>query len=106
MKQKSKTETDHTTIRSRLTGVVVVPNPFKPERSETILCGPSGDALAPIEVTAEHGLYTYEVDDLTDAVVGLGGPRVTLADSRENVATILAALDSGRNGGSPAEVAR
>ncbi len=33
------------------TGVIVVRNPFKPGRSETILCGPSGDALAPIEVT-------------------------------------------------------
>ncbi len=88
------------------TGVIVVPNPFKPARSETILCGPAGDALAPVEVRAEYGLYTYEVDDLTDAVLGLGGPRVTLADSRENVATILAALDSGRRGGSPVEVAR
>ena len=87
-------------------GLLVVPNPYKPGRSETILCGPSADALEPIEVTAEHDLYTYEVDDLTDAVLGVRPSRVTLADSRENVATILAALGSARAGGGPVRVER
>ena len=87
-------------------GLLVVPNPFKPGRSATILCGRTGDALESIVVSAEHDLYTYEVDDLTDAVAGLRPPRVTLADSRENVATILAALGSARTGGGPVRVER
>ena len=87
-------------------GVLVVPNPYKPGRVETILCGASADGLEPVEIVAEQGLYTYEVDDLTDAVLGVRRQRVTLADSRENVATVLAALESARSGGAPVAVGR
>jgi D-xylose 1-dehydrogenase (NADP+, D-xylono-1,5-lactone-forming) len=86
------------------TGVIVVPSPFKPSRHETVYVGPAGDALEPVEVESQCDLYTYEVDDLTDAVLGLGDPRVTLEDSRANVATILAVLASARRGGEPVDV--
>jgi xylose dehydrogenase (NAD/NADP) len=88
------------------TGMLVVPNPYKPGRQETILCGPADDDLHPIAVGAEEELYTYEVDDITDAILGIRPSRVTLADSRENVATVLAALSSARTGGTPVAVDR
>jgi predicted dehydrogenase len=76
-------------------GVIVVPEPFKPGRRSTVLMGPSSAELAPTAVTADHELYRYEVDDLTDNVLGGTEPRIPLADSRANVATVLAVLASG-----------
>ena len=85
-------------------GLIVVPTPYEPSRHETLRCGPSWDRLEPIVVNADFDLYTYEVDDLTDAILDAGTPRVTLADSRENVATLLAVLASARSGGAPVSV--
>jgi D-xylose 1-dehydrogenase (NADP+, D-xylono-1,5-lactone-forming) len=75
-------------------GVIVLPEPFKPGRRTTILMGPSSVELAPTAVEADHELYRYEVDDLTDNVLAGTQPRIPLADSRANVATVLAVLAS------------
>jgi predicted dehydrogenase len=79
-------------------GVIVIPRPFKPTESETILVGPAGDQLEPVQVSGPEHLYIGEVEDLYDAAV-LGKPqRVSLQDSRNNVAAILALLQSAREG--------
>jgi predicted dehydrogenase len=80
-------------------GVIVLERPFKPGHHETVLCGPAGDQLRPVHVEAPHHLYRYEVDDLTDAALHGTPPRVSLDDSRANVATLLAVLGSARAGG-------
>jgi predicted dehydrogenase len=43
-------------------------------------------------------LYLGEVEDMADAVLLGKPPRISLADSRANVATILALLRSAREG--------
>jgi len=42
--------------------------------------------------------YLLEIEDLADCVRTGRAPRVTLAESRGNVATIVALLDSAREG--------
>ena len=46
----------------------------------------------------EQPLYIGELDDLADAATLGREPRVTLADSRGNVATIVALYESARTG--------
>ena len=53
----------------------------------------------------DQPLYIGELDDLADAAAGVREPRVTLADSRGNVATIVALYESARTG-RPVAVAR
>jgi predicted dehydrogenase len=43
-------------------------------------------------------LYLGEVEDLCDAIQHGRSPRITLADSRGNLAAILALLESARTG--------
>jgi predicted dehydrogenase len=81
-------------------GVIVVPVPFKPGSTETILLGPHVDALEPVAMP-DGSLYQGEVEDLADAVLTGASPRVTLADSRTNTAAIVALLESAANGGKP-----
>ncbi len=85
-------------------GVIVLPEPFKPGRRATILLGPSSSDLSPTVVEADQELYRYEVEDLTDNVIGATEPRIPLADSRANVATALAVLESGARDGEPVTV--
>jgi D-xylose 1-dehydrogenase (NADP+, D-xylono-1,5-lactone-forming) len=86
-------------------GVIVVPDPFKVPAAGRYLVGPAFDALEPVDVPATEHLYTYEVEDLFEAAALGTSPRVTLADSRENVATVLAALASAQAGGQPVPLA-
>jgi predicted dehydrogenase len=79
-------------------GVIVIPRPFKPTESETIYVGSAGDQLEPVQVSGPEHLYIGEVEDLYDAVVHGAAPRVNLQDSRNNVAAILALLQSAREG--------
>lgn len=79
-------------------GIIVIPRAFKPTDNETILVGPAGDQLEPVQVSGPEHLYIGEVEDLYDAVVNGKAPRVSLQDSRNNVATILALLQSAREG--------
>jgi predicted dehydrogenase len=80
-------------------GVIVLPEPFKPGRRATILTGPSSAELAPTVVEADRELYRYEVEDLTDNVLAGTEPRISLTDSRANVASVLAVLESAARDG-------
>jgi predicted dehydrogenase len=73
-----------------------IPSPFKPERNSELLLA-RGDKAEKIKINGGM-LYMGEVDDMCDAITQNKAPRVSLADSRGNVATILALLESARTG--------
>lgn len=73
-----------------------IPQPFKPGRSSEVYLR-RGDAEERISIQGQE-LYMGEVDDMCDAVLLGKPPRVSLADSRGNVAAILALLQSAETG--------
>jgi predicted dehydrogenase len=73
-----------------------IPKPFKPETDEKIYLT-RGDKTETIKVKGQE-LYIGEVEDMADAILLGRQPRVSLEDSRANVAVILALLDSARTG--------
>jgi len=77
-------------------GIINVPDPFKPERDHKILLTRNGET----ETLAipDQMLYLGEVEDMADAILLGKAPRISLADSRGNVATIVALLQSAREG--------
>jgi predicted dehydrogenase len=77
-------------------GVLTVPDPFKPERTSEILLA-RGGKTEKIKINGGM-LYMGEVDDMCDAILRDKPPRVSLADSRSNVAVILALLESAQSG--------
>jgi predicted dehydrogenase len=79
-------------------GMIMIPRAYKPTEQETIYMGKAGDQLEPMMIDAPGHLYQGEVEDLADAVLEGKAPRVSLADSRANVATILALLQSAKTG--------
>ena len=84
-------------------GTVTIPRPYKPGTKETILLT-RGDAAQSIEVKGPE-LYLGEVEDLHDAIRQGRPSRVSLEDSRGNVATLVALLRSARQG-APVTVTR
>ncbi|PJF46763.1 MAG: gfo/Idh/MocA family oxidoreductase [Chloroflexi bacterium] len=84
-------------------GLIVVPRPFKPTARETIYIGKAGDRLEPLTIEGPEWLYLGEVEDMADAILEGAAPRVSLKDSRGNVAAILALLRSA-HAGRPVEV--
>lgn len=74
-----------------------IPNPFKPGRHETLLLQ-RGDRQEKIHVRSSGALYGGEVEDLADAVLLGKAPRVSLADSRGNIAAIAALVESAQTG--------
>jgi xylose dehydrogenase (NAD/NADP) len=77
-------------------GTIVVPRPFKPGTLEMISIT-RGDTTTAAEIAGPE-LYLGEVEDMADAVLLGRPPRVTLADSRGNVAALVALLRSAREG--------
>ena len=75
-------------------GVLTIPNAFKPGRSETLTLT-KDETREAISINGEE-LYQGEVEDMADAILEGKQPRVSLADSRGNVAAILALLESAR----------
>ena len=73
-----------------------IPSPFKPGIKNEIYLKHDGETQK-INVKGKE-LYLGEVDDMCDAVLYGKSPRVTLADSRENIAVILALLESAKSG--------
>jgi D-xylose 1-dehydrogenase (NADP+, D-xylono-1,5-lactone-forming) len=73
-------------------GVLSMPVPFKPQLNETItLLRDDTTEVMPVE---EQELYMGEVEDMTDCILSGKSPHMSLADSRANVAAILALLES------------
>jgi len=75
-------------------GSLKIPSPFKPQVNEKILLT-RGEDTETIKVRGRE-LYIGEVEDMADAILLGHDPRISLNDSRANVATILALLESAR----------
>ena len=76
--------------------MITVPFSFKPGVEEDIVLT-RDDKVETIRI--ENGqLYAGEVEDMADAVLLGKAPRISLADSRGNVATLAALLRSAREG--------
>jgi predicted dehydrogenase len=76
-------------------GTIVVPQPWKPEGQPIVLT--RGDSREEIAVDGADR-YRFEIEDLADCARTGRAPRVSLAESRGNVATIVALLESARSG--------
>jgi xylose dehydrogenase (NAD/NADP) len=77
-------------------GTLIIPKPFVPGKNEKIILK-QGDQSQVIRIRGED-LYHGEVADIEDSIL-LGKPsRVTLEDSRNNTAVILAMLESAQSG--------
>ena len=73
-----------------------VPVPFKPGTREEIKIFRE-DEVQTIEIPGQE-LYIGEVEDMADAILTGVPPRISLDDSRNNIAVILALLESAREG--------
>lgn len=78
-------------------GVLTIATPFKPTAKETLTLTRE-DEVEKIEVDGPELLYTGEVENMADAVLHGTAPRVSEADTRGNIATILALLESAETG--------
>jgi len=76
-------------------GTLTIARPFQPSRKEAIKLYREGK-IEDIPVRAPE-LYSGEVEDMADAILMGKPPRVSLADSRENVATLLALYQAARS---------
>jgi len=77
-------------------GTLNVPNPFKPGVDEKIYIT-RGDKTETIKIKGQE-LYIGEVEDMADAILLRHAPRISLDDSRANVAVISSLLESARAG--------
>jgi predicted dehydrogenase len=77
-------------------GSIELESPFKPLSDEWIKVN-RGDSAELIRVP-HYDLYLGEIEDMEQAVFDGHPPRISLENSRANVATILALLDSARTG--------
>ena len=77
-------------------GTLNIPRPFKPETDEKIYLT-RGDRTETIKIKGQE-LYIGEVEDMADAILLGRAPRISLEDSRANVAAISALLESARTG--------
>jgi D-xylose 1-dehydrogenase (NADP+, D-xylono-1,5-lactone-forming) len=75
-------------------GTLTVERPFRPEPVERLRLEREGR----VEEIAVHGnpVFADEVADMEDAALGLRPPRVTLGESRRNVATIVRLHEAAR----------
>jgi predicted dehydrogenase len=73
---------------------LIVPLPFRPGEKTKLFVNRAGRTQT-ISVKGQY-LYTGEVEDLADAILLGKPPRVSLADSRGNIATVLALFESAR----------
>jgi xylose dehydrogenase (NAD/NADP) len=77
-------------------GTLNIPNPYKPGVDEKIFLT-RRDKTEPITIKGQE-LYIGEVEDMADAILLGRAPRISLDDSRANVAVISALLESARRG--------
>jgi xylose dehydrogenase (NAD/NADP) len=77
-------------------GTLSIPHPFKPETDEKIYLTRDGKTET-IKIKGQE-LYLGEVEDMADAILLGKEPRISLDDSRSNVKTINALLESAQTG--------
>ena len=77
-------------------GAIDLGNPFKPAGGEWIKIK-RGDSVDKLR-SPEYELYRGEIEDMEHAVLDGDAPRISLENSRGNVATLLALLESARTG--------
>lgn len=77
-------------------GSIYVPTPFKPGKAENIRFNRADGFSVSLRMPGSP-LYRGEVDDMADAILLGKAPRISLADSRGNVAAIRALYESARN---------
>ena len=77
-------------------GTLNIPNPFKPGVDEKIFLTREGKTET-IQIKGQE-LYIGEVEDMADAILLGYSPRISLDDSRANVAVISALLESAGAG--------
>ena len=75
---------------------LTVAAPFKPQTNEELILRHKNDLIEVIKIAGEP-LYRGEIEDMADAVLLGKPPRVGLAESRGNVATITALLESAHS---------
>jgi predicted dehydrogenase len=75
-------------------GVIYVPNPFKPDQGDIIILQ-RNQQIKEIEVP-DYALYLGEIEDMADAILERKPNRISLPESRDNIATIVALLESAR----------
>ena len=73
-----------------------IPHPFKPETDEKIYLTRDGKTET-IKIKGQE-LYLGEVEDMADSILLGKEPRISLDDSRSNVKTINALLESAQTG--------
>jgi predicted dehydrogenase len=77
-------------------GTLIIPEPYKPYTDEKIHLR-RGEKTETIKVKGQE-LYLGEVEDMADAILLDHDPRISLDDSRANVAVITGLLESARTG--------
>jgi predicted dehydrogenase len=77
-------------------GALIVPTPFIPTANENIFVTRE-NKTEKISIKT-HELYLGEVEDMADAIMLGKQPLVSLADTRANVAALLALLESANSG--------
>ena len=77
-------------------GTLHVPHPFRPTTGEKIFLR-RGDKTETIKVPGQE-LYIGEVENMADAILLGHEPRVSLIDSRANVAVLSSFVESARTG--------
>lgn len=77
-------------------GILNIPMPFKPSKTNEIFLTRGGETQKIIIKGQE--LYLGEVEDMCDAILNNTASRISLTDTRGNIATILALLDSAQTG--------
>jgi predicted dehydrogenase len=75
-------------------GILQIPHPAKPATDDRMYLT-RGEKTETIKIKSEM-LYLYEVEDMADAILLGRAPRISLDDSRANIKTILAFLESAR----------
>jgi predicted dehydrogenase len=75
-------------------GTLIIPQPFKPGLNEKMYLVRDGKTET-VKIKGQE-LYLGEVEDMADAVLLGKAPRISLEDSRANVAAIVALLASAR----------
>jgi xylose dehydrogenase (NAD/NADP) len=75
---------------------LTIPNPFKPGKASEIYLS-HGGKQEKIKIKSNE-LYLGEVEDMCNAITQSKPPRISHADSRGNIAVILALLESAKTG--------